>query len=415
MWLTELKIGDRLWFCFCLSVLVFLLFPALGALGLVAVLIVIWGQNYRQLIKDSLNRSLGILTGLLILSSVLAEYPQEAWLGLANFLPYFLLFIALRWLIRQPDQLRQLSWVLIAPSFPLVILGLGQLFLAWDTISSTEFLGWGLVPGGVPPARMSSVFSYANLLAIYLAIAFSLTLGLWINNWQQKADNSIQQTFLTVMLFSDIAGIVLTSSRNAWGIALLIFMAYALYLGWQWLVWSIIGGAIAVFWAAFVPEFGGTYLRYLVPDFVWIRLSDSAFERPIETLRITHWQFCWDLIQQRPLFGWGLRNFSPLYELKTGYWFGHPHNLWLMLGAETGIITLLLLLAIVGGILFQAYQLLLRPSKIELKPVFFSYLIAFASYVVFNLADVSIFDLRVNTIGWILLAAISGVVSAKYP
>jgi hypothetical protein len=39
--------------------------------------------------------------------------------------------------------------------------------------------------------------------------------------------------------------------------------------------------------------------------------------------------------------------------------------------------------------------------------------VAFTAYILFNLTDVTIFDLRVNTIAWILLAAISGVTNSK--
>ena len=406
--------GDRLWLGFCVSVSVFLLFPALGALGLVIVLVVVWRRHHRQLVRHSWDWVWISLSGLLIVGSILAEYPQAAWLGLANFLPYFLLFFALKWLIRQSVQLRQLAWILILPSLPIMVLGLGQMYLAWDTVALTQsILGWGLIPGGVPPQRMSSVFSYANLLAIYLAISLALTLGLGLEHRRQPTLNVIQQFCLALIVLLDIIGIVLTSSRNAWGLSIFIVTAYALYLGWNWLVWSIVGGAIAVFWAAFVPSLGGTQLRYVVPDFVWLRLADSAYDRPIETLRITHWQFCWDLIQQRPWFGWGLRNFSPLYELKTGYWFGHPHNLWLMFAAETGIVTSVLLLASVGRVMFRACQLLLARREIASSPIFFSYIVAFTSYIIFNLADVSIFDLRINTIAWVLLAAIDGVVAAR--
>ena len=162
----------------------------------------------------------------------------------------------------------------------------------------------------------------------------------------------------------------------------------------------------------FVPDLGGKQLRTVVPTFIWARLSDRMYpDRPIETLRITQWQFCWDLIQERPFWGWGLRNFTPLYEAKSSFWFGHPHNLFLMLGAETGIIAVLLLLAIVGSIMICATRLLLNEGQPKL--ILFSYMLAFTCCIIFNLTDVSIFDLRMNTIGWILLAAISGVANTK--
>jgi O-antigen ligase len=411
-------IDNWIWRWFCVSVLFFPFFPAMGALGLVVVLGIIWRNSYAQILRSSLDRALGILAGLLILSTALAEYPQEAGLGLANFLPYFALFMALRRLITEPRQLRILSWLLILPSLPIVVLGLGQLFLAWDTIALVESIfGWQLVPLGVPPGRMSSVFNYANFLAIYLAIAFTLTLGLWWSTWRHKSSNlsnlSNQRLFslclLTLILLADLSGLVLTSSRNAWGLAVFSLMAYALYLGWKWLIWGVTGAAMAIVWASFAPNLGGMQLRRIVPSFIWIRLSDRAYERPVETLRVTQWQFCWDLITERPIFGWGLRNFTPLYEAKMNLWLGHPHNLFLMFGAETGIISLSLLLAIIAVIMFLAVKQLSTCSSQEFDLVIFSYLVAFTAYILFNLTDVTIFDLRVNTIGWILLAAISGV------
>jgi O-antigen ligase len=408
------------WLFFYASVLFFPLFPALGALGLVIVLVIVWCNNQPQIYQSLLNRGFGLLTGLLVISSALAEYPTEAWLGLANFLPFFALFIALRCLITSLIQLRQLSWVLILPSLPIVMLGLGQIFLAWSTTGLIKSIfGWGLTPGGVPTGRMSSVFIYANFLAIYLAIAFTLTVGLWLEIYHQKSTKQRPKILLllTIFLLADICGLVLTNSRNAWGLAVFSLMAYALYLGWKWLVWAVMGAATAIFWASFVPSFGGTQLRQIVPSFIWLRLSDQSYERPLETLRITQWEFCWDLIKQRPLFGWGLRNFTPLYEAKTNLWLGHPHNLFLMLGAETGIITLLLLLTIIFIIVFQAVRLLQnslgKESNQESKLIFFSYLVAFTSCILFNLADVSIFDLRINILAWILLAAISGGPSSE--
>lgn len=77
--------------------------------------------------------------------------------------------------------------MLIFSSIPIVILGLSQLYLGWY---SPDFLppliGWTLRINGVPEGRMSSVFIYANLLAIYLLITLILSLGLWINCYQNR-------------------------------------------------------------------------------------------------------------------------------------------------------------------------------------------------------------------------------------
>jgi O-antigen ligase len=118
--------------------------------------------------------------------------------------------------------------------------------------------------------------------------------------------------------------------------------------------------------------------------------------------------------------GWGLRNFTPLYEGKMHLWLGHPHNLLLMLTAETGIPATLLFCGLISWVLAQGVLLLRVWSDVEPpedrfhrhqdKLIFFTYLVAFAGCILFNLLDVTIFDVRINTLGWLLLSAICGVV-----
>lgn len=57
-------------------------------------------------------------------------------------------------------------------------------------------------------------------------------------------------------------------------------------------------------------------------------------------------------------------------------------------------------------------QLLLNSKalKAEDKLIFFSYQVVFGVWVLFNTADVTLFDLRLNTLSWLILAGISGVV-----
>ena len=396
-----------------ISVLILPLFPALGAVGLFVVMVSVWLRRYRPIIHTPTNWGWGIFAGWLAINPLFAYKSSESWLGLANFLPFILLFLAVSQLIETPEQLKKLSWAIAIPALPIVILGLGQLYFNWSSPQWLEnILGWGLVAKGEPAGRMSSVFIYANFLAVYLAIAFTISCGLWIDTWRQR--QRIKKPLwllsgLTVILIADSIGLILTSSRNAWGIAFLSFMAFACYLGWRWLVYAATATTTAILWASFAPSWGGNWLRNIVPAFFWARLSDQMYpDRPVETLRATQWEFCWDLIQKRPLTGWGLRNFTPLYEAKMNVWFGHPHNLFLMLGLEIGIIATLLLLILVGQTMFEAIFLLKEGNNLE--AIFFSYLVAFGGCVLFNLLDVTIFDLRVNILSWILFAAINGIV-----
>ncbi len=406
---------NDLWWLFQCSVLILPLFPALGAIGLLIVITGIWRDRWSQIISYPLNWGLALFGVWLIINSFFAAYPQEAWLGLANFLPFLALFAALSQLIKYPSQLRRLSWLLILPSLPIVILGMGQLWLNWSTPDwLAAIVGWQLVPQGEPPGRMSSVFIYTNFLAIYLAIAATLAVGIAIAQKETRTRKKKQWwvwLLLITIIFLDSLGLILTSSRNAWGVAFLSFIAFAVYLGWRWLVYAITAATTAILWASFLPDLGGQWWRKIVPAFLWGRLSDQMYpDRPVETLRITQWQFCWNLIQERPLIGWGLRNFTPLYQAKMNVWFGHPHSLFLMLTTEIGIVATILLSAIVAWVMTKGILLLKSDFYQRDRPVLFSYLVAFTGCILFNLVDVTIFDLRVNLMIWILFSAISGII-----
>jgi len=468
------------------GMLIFPLIPILGALGLFLGLAGTCKQKFRQISRRPLNRGFAILSALLVITAVFANNRIEAFLGLYNFLPFFLLFATFSSLIQTLPQLRHLSWMIVMSSIPVIILGLGQQFLGWSGIDQLQpVFGWVLEPKGNPPGRMASVFMYANILACYLTIAFILALGLWMGegfgNEQVTGFNGFNSSilakeervkkerinerpipdsqfqipnyrflFLSFAAIGNAVALIFTNSRNAWGLAVLAVLAFAFYAGYKKLLAAVFSVASTVFLSAFGPEPLRQYLQIIVPDFFWARLTDERFpNRPTATLRTTQWEFAWSMTQQRPWTGWGLRNFTPLYQAQMQEWLGHPHSLILMLTAETGIPATLLLFGLVGWVLARGVWLLahwpLFPADIKHEEIatlekaenaldlnqksitdstnqvvcqdlraadrliFFSYLLAFVACTLFNTVDVTLFDFRLNTTSWLLLAAICGV------
>ncbi|MEG5044003.1 O-antigen ligase family protein [Microcoleus sp. B4-C1] len=449
------------------GMLIFPLIPILGALGLFLGLAGTCKQKFREISRRPLNRGFAILSALLVITAVFAHNRIEAFIGLYNFLPFFILFAIFSSLIKTLPQLRQLSWVIVISSIPVIILGLGQQFLGWSGIDQLQpVFGWVLEPQGNPPGRMASVFMYANILACYLTIAFILALGLWmeevscqlspITNYQLPIPNaqfpipSYRFLFLSFAAIGNGVALIFTNSRNAWGLSVLAVLAFAFYAGYKKILAAVFSVASTVFLSAFGPEPLRQYLRRIVPAFFWARLTDEMFpNRPTATLRTTQWQFAWSMTQQRPWTGWGLRNFTPLYQAQMQEWLGHPHSLMLMLTAETGIPATLLLFGLVGWVLARGVlllanwplfsgdiqheqvatqevaenALLINQQSIILSKnqvvcqdvratdrlIFFSYLLAFVACTLFNTVDVTLFDFRLNTTSWLLLAAICGV------
>ena len=424
-----------LWNMFQLGLLFFPVIPAVGMVLLGLSALGTWWKKYPQIISQPLTWGFAILTVLLVIVSSFGYYRTEAYLGLGNLIPQFIFFTSISALIQTPAQLRRISWILVITSVPVVIFGLVQILLGWGTVGEVQnFLGLAIAPTGEPPGRMSANFMYANILAAYLTIVFILNLGLLIENLPQKRTTQSpvprlrrersaerpQSLFLGLSLLGNALALLLTNSRNGWAIAVFACLTFAVYLGWRWLIFIVSGISGIVLLSAFAPSPIREPFRKIVPYFIWGRLSDEMFrDRPIPILRSTQWNFALSLTQQRPLTGWGLRNFSPLYISKySNYqmpiWLGHPHNLFLMLTAEIGIPATIFFCCLVGWVLVQGFLLIRDWTDTSAdKLIFFSHLVAFFGCILFNTADVTMFDLRVNALGWLLLAGIWGLVCGR--
>ena len=341
------------------------LLPSLGALWIILAALIAGQKFYRRIIYRPFNWGLTLLAALLVLTTSFAVNRSDAFLGLFNFLPFFIVFAGFSELIRTSAQLRRISWLLVISSLPVVVMGLGQLFLGWVTpLNLLPILGWQLVSLGNPLGRMSSVFVYANILAGYLVVIFIFSLGLLLETYTEiraKKPNYFALIFLIIATCGNLIALILTNSRNAWAIAVIAGLGYAIYNGWRRLIVGVTAIPCSVLLAAFGSSPFQELFRKIVPTFFWARLTDQLYpDRPIALLRITQWKFAWNLTLERPWMGWGLRNFTPLYEAKMHVWLGHPHNLFLMLSAETGILATLLFCVLVGIIIVRASILITR-------------------------------------------------------
>ena len=351
---------------------------------------------------DRWNWPLLLAGGLMLLGCFSALRADLAWAGLANWLPFFWGFWGFQpYVAAAPARRRAALWM-VAGTVPVVVTGLGQLWLGWQ--GPWQFLGglviWFMAPGGEPEGRLSGLFDYANIAAAWLALVWPLILAALM----QPGLDRPRRTVVLILAVALVTALVLTESRNGWGS---LVLAVPLVLGpvtWPWLLPLLALGLIPVLLAVWpgVPELLQDPARALVPESVWSRLSDSRYagERVLASTRLSQWGLALQFIAERPWLGWGAAAFSVLYPLRTGTWHGHSHNLPLELAVSSGVPVALALVGLVLVLLIVS----LRCSRMGLFDR--AWWAAVLVLVVLHGTDMPFFDSRLNIAGWILLAGL---------
>ncbi len=309
-----------------------------------------------KVIATPVNRAYFWLSIWMIFTTRIAFNPALASGGLANFLPYFLLAAITSYIIRTRAQFIHFLWLLVFSSIFVSGFGILQAIINrpdW-IFPKVIFDSYPIPMGFSPDRRIQSFFGHFNETAIYLLmllpIAFHFAIG------KVKSISKSQRWIAIVALALGICVLILTGSRNAWGLAILGFGLLALYYR-QWKLLAGLGFVLLILaWAVFGQEFGlgGEALRSLLPEGFVNRLASTIDPKLGDYAstadRLNAWQLALSLISQHPIQGWGLRNF-PLIAKSMGYdlhGLPHEHNLFLAIAVGSGIPALIGFVSIIG-------------------------------------------------------------------
>lgn len=391
------------WRCFQLGLL-FLGSSAFIA-GLLLLVALIQGSRHRPSPwRDPANLFLLAAALLMVLGCFGASSGWLAWVGMGNWLPFFWAFWGFQPYLATPAARRRMGLWLLAGTVPVVVTGLGQLFLGWS--GPWQILGglviWHLKAGGNPPERLAGLFDYANITGAWLALAWPFVLAALLQPGLRRPVRA-----LALALAAAVAGsLFLTDSRNAWGALLLALPLVVGPRSWSWLLPLLALALVPVALATLpgVPAALQSPARALVPQAIWGRLNDfnSHGQRPLAITRLSQWQVAVGLVAERPWLGWGAAAFSVIYPLRTGFWHGHPHNLPLDLAISHGLPVAVLLVALVLGLLIRAARLGMAAGPLFERAWWASALVL----VVLHATDMPFYDSRINVAGWVLLAGL---------
>ncbi|MGJ3251422.1 MAG: O-antigen ligase family protein [Elainellaceae cyanobacterium] len=392
-----------------LIALPYLFYPSL--LGLLVTLIGVLVVKDRRRSLDPLTQaSLIGISILLVISSMLAVNPGEAFLQLSNFLPFFWLFATLPTLIGTFTRLEQIATDLVIAALPIHIVAAAEYVLKASWLP-TELSQWSVVDAirAAPHrGRAMVMFDHPNTLASYLVIIFGLGLGLTLKRlfYDSPQENKpsllgfrrpVSNPLLYLATGFNLLGLFASGSRNGLLVAISQIIVFGLLAKAKRVI--LIIGTVMVFG--------------IIAGTAWLGLGHRprAIINLADDPRIGIWKIALDLIRERPWFGWGLGHFKVLYPPRlidpTYQEVFHPHNIWLLLGSEAGLLVMILLTVMVGYILYRGIRLLRSPRlPLSAHWIMIAYFLAFGGCVVFALFDVTFYDARVNVLNWLALAGI---------
>jgi hypothetical protein len=299
-----------------------------------------------------------------------------------------------------------------AGTVPVLVTGLGQLWFGWH--GPWQILGgaviWHLKEGGNPTGRLSGLFDYANITAAWLSLSWPLLLAALIacwRNWRERMAGSGWRLLVVLgLVVAQVASMVLTDSRNAWGVMLMAVPLVSGPASWIWLLPLLALALLPVLLATLpgVPGLLQDPARAVVPQSIWGRLNDLNHhsQRKLASLRITQWSVASGLIAERPWLGWGAAAFSVIYPLRTGRWHGHPHNIAFDLAFSHG----LPVAAVVVALVLWLYIRGVRQGMLKGQVFDRAWWTASFMLAALHATDIPMYDSRINIAGWVLLAGV---------
>jgi O-antigen ligase len=390
--------------------------------GVATVMVGLRWQFGRTGLDPLVRNSLIAIAGLLILSSFFAARPDEAFLQLANWLPYFFLFAVLPFLLQKTERLAQLATDIVLAAIPINLLAAVEFGLRSSTLPrwlrQIDWIAW--VRSRPHAGRAMVMFTHPNSLANYLVLVLGLGLGLIgyeilrQRSGEVKGDRRIWLVLLSAATYLNLVGIFCSGSRNGLAVAILQIVIFSFCSRTKWIVGltGLLGG-LGILIGATQWGIGGRSL--------------SSIGDWIHDPRFRAWGIAVDLIRERPLLGWGLGNYKFQFpeRLVAAYPeciadratpqaiavacadVAHPHNFWLLVGSEAGLIALMAIVAFAGYLCFRSvWRLLQTKSTIPERAILLAYLLAFLGCIAFACFDVTFYDARLNVMNWLILAGL---------
>ena len=326
-----------------------------------------------------------------------------SWIGLANWIPFFLCFWGFQPYLNSNTKRRRAEIALLAGTLPVIITGIGQAFFNWN--GPMETLN-GLIVWYQRPIEgitgMTGLFNNPNYTGLWLNLILPFCLAETINLRNNKFKNIITFIFSSSFILCTI----LTNSRAAW---ICISLGIVMMLGKKGIkiVFPLLISISLIISSTIYPVFGKQiqlFFRSIIPNNILMEFTDFQISR------LDIWNTAFKSIINFPIFGIGGGSFPDIYLHESGLWKGHAHNLPLELFVSYGIPAgIIILLPIIYLFIFSTKTIFF--NKLIKASIFDkAWVISIILFLFSQLVDVQYFDGRMSITFWILLAGAKKII-----
>tara|TARA_B100001989_G_scaffold247180_1_gene219043 strand:+ start:281 stop:1564 length:1284 start_codon:yes stop_codon:yes gene_type:complete len=355
-------------------------------------------------LKDKFNLSL-LISGLLMIISCIAQSinyrnsellnwsPSLSWIGLANWLPFFLITWGFQSYLTNQKQRRNCALALLAGSVPVLFTGIGQVF--FDLHGPLEIFDGFIIWYSRPLENnvLTGLFNNPNYAGAWLNIVLPISFAFLI-----KKESSLRRMISLIFVILIIICIILTNSRSAWIGLLASTLLFFGKKSFKWLMPLFISMGILILTSIINDQFNLIPLETL-----------NEFKNFQYLDRLDIWTTSIQIIIKNPLFGSGAASFNEIYQNISGLNKFHSHNLALDLLISYGIPAALFTILPIIILIFLSIS---RISKIKITSNYIierALITSLMIILLIHMVDIQYFDGRISIAIWILIAAIRNI------
>ena len=343
-----------------------------------------------------------------LLSVVMSHFPDLSWRAfLGKTLQAVLLFLVVQEVVISREHVRRIALVFLITAAVVAV------DAAWQMVFGQDFFR-GLVS---EYGRLTASFKHPNSLGAYcmavLPVAF-----VWLRRiWAQKkyCRISVLSGILFIVL---LAVLLMTYSRSAWTGAVVAFAVLA-WLDRSLRKFLMFGIVLLMIVSPFVFMQGrnfasGTGSFMSARDLS--RIDGGMWQTLMrDNSRFIYWSDALSILRDNPLWGAGLNTYARVIRQYSEVDQAYPHNCYLQMAAELGVIGVLAFFYFLLQI-FRAARLRLA-NKTSFDPeLTHAFLAAFAGLCVQSFFDTTLYSSQLAPLFWLLAGlAVVGAGTALSP